>query len=438
VAVLSLRNLCIAILLTLPFTKSLTAPVGFPLKIYEPLVVIALAAAVTEGRIEVGSNNRFLRYWLVFLFLSLFPSAWGYLLVREQNLSYLEWAVGRYEPLTNVIFHTVYLALDITALTVFLVCLQRGTLSLREFARIWTWGALVAVAYAVVLNLVYFAGLPQAYALRFADVQTSSIRGIEFVRSGPFEEGNFFGLYMLLSLGLALWSGSRYPAERLFHRAVPALGFGIFVSASPAAMAFMVVLLVAASLGKGVPKPVRALELTVAGALLVVVLTTDLLQELVLGKFSLLLYGGVTDSGNVSLVRRFNEMYHGWRLFLDHPWGVGIGNFGYFWGNYPEYYPWLTVGFMFKKQIPNNVYLEVLTEQGIQGLVVFVALLVSLVMPLVRRREAFLLLVVACTAAYFVVFPTFRLVFLWVFWAFLLHVGSGERQPAPWSVNLHG
>ncbi len=423
---LSLRNLAIAVLIALPYTKSLSLPIGFALKPYEILLPLLLVAALSEGQFKVGRSAALVRTWWIFLFASLFPTAWGFLAVLELDLTFLEWATGRFSPAVNVIFHTVYLTLDILLLVVFLTVMQRRVLTMREMAYYWTWGSVISVGYAVWLNLVNLAGLPLAVALRFAPIQTIDVMGLRLVRSGPFEEGNFFGLYLVVSLTFALWAQRRYP-HRLFDVSIVALALGIFMSASPAAMVSMLILLAAASLRGGVPRAIKIMQVGVGVALIALVLNTNLLQELVIEKFSLLLVGGVTDSGNVSLVRRVNETVHAWWLFRDYPMGVGIGNFGYFWGNYPEYYPWLQVAFTTKKQIPNNVYLEVLTEQGIAGFVIFMGIQFTMLRALVRRRAVTLSLGLVATLAYFFVFPTFRLAFLWVFWAVLMHAAY-ERE----------
>lgn len=429
---LTLRGLCLAILLALPFTKSLTLDVGFSFKLYEMLIPLALVAAFREGPVDTGPHSRFLRVWLVFLFLSLFPSAWGYTLVTQRDLTDLTWAVGRYDPLVNVLFHTVYLGLNIMVLAVFLAAFHSRRLSVMTFCRWWCYGALAAVAYAGVLNLAHWSGAPLALVGRAGELQTMPVLGLDVVRSGPFEEGNYFGLYLVCSMVIALWAGAR-TGERFWYRCLPLFAAGIFVSASPAALAVVVVLLGVTAVHPATPRGFRVVTAVVIVGVMGALLGTDLFRKLVLDKFSLLIFGGITDAGNISLMQRTNEMVHAWRVFLDHPVGVGIGNFGYFWGDHPEFFTELDVDYNAVKQIPNMVYLEILSEQGAQGLVLFLFAMGSLSSALYWRRERLLLLGLWAMLAYFVVFPTFRLVFLWVFWAFLLAAAARsdrERESA--------
>jgi len=416
---LTLRGLCLAILLALPFTKSLTLDVGFSFKLYELLVPLALVVAFREGPVDTGPHSRFLRIWLVFLFLSLFPSAWGYTLVTQRDLTDLTWAVGRYDPLVNVLFHTVYLSLDLVALTVFLTAFHSRRIDLRTFCRWWCYGAVAAVIYAGALNLAHWAGLPLWLVGRGGALQTMQVLGLDVVRSGPFEEGNYFGLYLVCSIVIAMWAGAR-TGERFWYRCLPLFAVGIFLSASPAALAVLFVLLGVALVHPATPRGFRLVTGVLIAAVVAGVVGTDLFRRLVLDKFSLLLFGGITDAGNISLMQRTNEMVHAWRVFLDHPFGVGIGNFGYFWGDHPEFFTELDVDYNAVKQIPNMVYLEILAEQGFLGLLLFLFAMGSLSSALFWRRERLLLLGLWAMLAYFVVFPTFRLVFLWVFWAFLL------------------
>lgn len=426
---MELRRLAILVLLGLPFTKSLTLDVAFSLKLYELLLPLALLAAASERALSMGPDPRFARGWVLFWLWSLVPTAWGYTLVTQRDLTGLEWATGRFDPLVNVLFHTAYLALDIVALVVFLSAFASGALGVRGFCVWWSRAALVAVAYALYLNLLQLAGLPMALALRSAELQTIEVAGFSVVRNGPFEEGNFFGLYLVCSLALVLWALPRWP-DRELRWAVGAIGVGLVVCASPAALFFGLLLLGAALLRPGMPALWRGAAGVAAAGLVVAVAATDLLQRLVLDKFSLLIYGGITDSANVSLAQRLNESHHAWEIARDHPLGVGIGNFAFFWGDHPELYPWLVLPYQQEKLIPNNVYLEVLSEQGWPGLLLFVGLMALLLLPLWRRREGMLALGTVCMLGYFLVFPTFRLAFLWVFWAFLVQVGSRERGPA--------
>lgn len=107
-----------------------------------------------------------------------------------------------------------------------------------------------------------------------------------------------------------------------------------------------------------------------------------------------------------------------------------MANYGYFVGNYPDLHPWLKTEFTMIKRIPNNVYLEVLSEHGIVLAALFVGNLIGMAVRLFRSRAFIVLVGLGVACAYFVAFSTFRLAFIWVFWAFVLAVGQARNQCA--------
>ena len=422
------------ILLTLPLTNSVTLPVGFPLKLYELAGAAALGGLLLDGAVDLQRRGRIPALWGVFLFGSLFASAWGLAELLASDLSMLEWAHGRFHPLANTLFHYAYLAFDIGLMVLVLHALAAGEITLRAFCRWWLYGALLAVAYAVALNLVLAAGLPAAVLLRWDEVQYMSVAGVQLARTGPFEEGNYFGWYLLASTVIAAWAALRWP-DRLFRLALPALLLGVVITASPAALLGVLAVLFFAAMDRRVSPWARGAAVTGAAAVAVFLAATGLFRTLVLDKFSLLFFGGVTDVTNVSLVQRLNETYHAWLMFLDHPLGVGMGNYGYFFGRYPDLYTWMVSDFAGFKRIANNIYVEVLAEHGAILALLFVYLLYAQGRRLLQARERLLAFGYLLTCGYFLAFPTFRLALIWVFWGLLVHLGGPRPAPAPTAIR---
>lgn len=421
---MNLSGLLKIILLTLAFTNSATLPVGFPLKIYEVVGFLALLILLAGGGIRLGDKARIPLLWGVFFFGSLLASAWGLYELGNRDLSMLEWAHGRYDPLVNTLFHLSYLAFDIGLMVLGLHALVNKLLSLEEFCRWWLYGAVAAVAYGLALNIVLAAGLPSAVLLRFSDVYFMNVAGIPVARTGPFEEGNYFGLYLLASLVIGLYAGRRWPG-RLFRWSVPVVLLGVVMSASPAALLGAGVVVLAAVMTGKISVTQRYLAIGIAALAFAGLVRTGLFQTVVLDKFSLLFLGGVADTRNVSLVQRLNESYHAWEMFRQYPWGVGIGNFGYFFGSYPDLYTWLITDFNNFKPIANNVYLEVLSEQGLGMFVLFMGLLGLMVRRMILAREFLVSVGFLLICVYFMAFPTYRLSLIWLFWSFIIYVGRG-------------
>ncbi len=426
---MKLQNLLKLILLTLAFTNSATLPIGFPLKIYEGVGFLALVLLLAGGGFRLGRSQRIPLLWGVFFFGSMVASAWGLNELWSRDLSMLEWAHGRYNPLINTIFHYCYLAFDIGLLVLVLHALENKLLSLLDFCKWWLMGSVVAVAYGVVLNLFFLVGLPASLLLRFSAVDFMNIGGVLVARTGPFEEGNYFGLYLLASVVINLYAIQKSP-HRFYRWCLPVLILGTVMTASPAALMGVVAVVIVAILTGGFSSSVRNITIVAGVVVFGFVIQSGLFQSVVLDKFSLLFTGGVTDTKNVSLIQRLNESYHAWQLFLDFPWGVGMGNFGYFFGYYPDLYTWLITDFNNFKPISNNVYMEVLSEHGLGMGLLFLALLYLKLKRLIRAHELTVAAGFILVCVYFVAFPTFRLSLIWVFWAFVVFLGQDTRESA--------
>jgi len=413
------------ILVTLAFTNSVTLPVGFPLKLYEIAGVMAFGVMLARTRFQFRELGKIPLLWLLFLFLSLFSSAYGLYLLADANITMLEWATGRYHPILNTIFHYSYLVFDIGLLILVYVALRSGQLTHYEFVRFWLIGAFVTVIYAALLNMGTLAGLPAAWLLRWDAVQYMTVSGVRIARCGPFLEGNYLGLYLVISYQIAIWAVIRYH-DRFYRWLLPVLVVGVLMSTSPAAIVFTLLLSAYVVFFGGSGRKIRT-AFTLGGiAVLLILIQSGLFQILVLHKLSLIFFGDITDPRNVSLVQRLNESYHAWRMFLDHPFGVGMGNYGYLYGNYPDAFTWLTTDFTNFKRIPNNIYLEILCEHGSIVFLLFMYILTLMWFGLQRTGQQLLAFGFVLVGLYFLAFPTFRLALIWAYWGFVVSLGSGQ------------
>ena len=76
---------------------------------------------------------------------------------------------------------------------------------------------------------------------------------------------------------------------------------------------------------------------------------------------------------NFAVVERMAHWQAGWRMFEDHPvTGVGAGNYN---ANYPDYYVRET--FRFSQGHAHNFYIQILAENGIVGLAIYLTLILS-------------------------------------------------------------
>ena len=197
-----LRRVLVGIaLVSLPFTQALTIDLRFPLKVYEVVLFLLLGLSATELRVRTAPGAR-REFTVLAVFIGLVA---GSVLYRQLNPLGAA-ATGfssRFGPVGDSLAKLMYLLLAVYAFLVFAFEAYRDT---NWFMRTWLWGAIACSLYSWYLFAGSLIGidlplLPQSTAQR---VQIGSL----FVlRSGTFEEGNFLGLYLLLSVTIALLAG---------------------------------------------------------------------------------------------------------------------------------------------------------------------------------------------------------------------------------------
>jgi len=80
-----------------------------------------------------------------------------------------------------------------------------------------------------------------------------------------------------------------------------------------------------------------------------------------------------TQITDPAFVGRTSENIAAWHMFLDHPiFGVGLGNYKL---NYQDYSRPLGLEYRLEQRTPASLYLEILSEQGIVGIIAFLVLL---------------------------------------------------------------
>lgn len=127
-------------------------------------------------------------------------------------------------------------------------------------------------------------------------------------------------------------------------------------------------------------------------------------------------HAGVADvSTGESTLDRMTFSSLAWNNFLRSPWGIGAGAFGAL----PEFYQKLSAG---NYQTVGNLYLEVLVEEGIVGLILFLTFLFLTLRHLwknivVHKLES--LIYLAIFLAIFVQAISFSALYIIPIWAFL-------------------
>jgi O-antigen ligase len=408
------RSLVLVAIAALPFTLGLTLSLRFPLKIYE--VALGLAALTCLAELRIPSLPAARRaalpvgglIWFAFLILLVhtgFPPHG----LESLNIE------SRFGPLGDGISKAVYLVL---ALLGFLLVAWHSYRDEDAAVHAWLVGSYFASAYAWYLLASALAGVEPFLLPGIGEAQRGAFGSMVVIRSGTFQEGNYFGLYLVLSTALALYAGRRSVALLLSATALTT-----FSTVNLLALAVLWTLVSIKPSGPNVGSQRRVLYRAAGLALIVgvvaVLFSTGYLQSVVLGK--------LTGEDVGSRLERLNQALTGLRMFWAHPIaGVGLSQYGYYYDRYQFLSVALPVDPVLAKHIANNVYIELLSELGAVGFLLFAAFLVQLWRlaraPRLRPlRYGLISALIALNA-----FPTMSVMFLWAFFGFLVGVSSHD------------
>jgi O-antigen ligase len=206
--------------------------------------------------------------------------------------------------------------------------------------------------------------------------------------TGPYDNPNAYSQVMVVIFALAL--------ERLWHEKRPLLR--IFAGWSAIATSLTVVftysrgglLTLIAAIGilflQSRPKILPILLTFIVGLSLIQFLPSDYtahmstLQDILPGQSS-------SQINDPSFRGRLSENIAGWRMFLQNPvFGVGLGNFEIQYQNYSR-----QIGLDVRRgaRTPASLYLEILSEQGLLGVLSFSLLIYTIFSGLIKARLQF-------------------------------------------------
>ena len=406
----------LGVVATLPFTYALTVPVGFPLKMYEVILCFLVLVVILQGKLVLAPGVARIAQPVVVLL------AWAMLVLCVRIAIPLDSFTtsgfeARFGPVGDAVTKLGYWIL---ALFAFVLVATAAYEDGRRVARWWVTSAVVASMYGWCLFLSSAFSLPAPLLPGMISPAIINVSGHEFYRGGTFEEGNFFALYLLTSLAVALWLGRRRTA--LFLVATVVITFSTVNVAGLVLFGGIVTL--------GVSAGRRDIRRRIAGISLFAVLVALIVAGLAAtGYLGAIFVAKLTTEEFGSRLDRLDLAVAGLRMSLDHPIaGVGLSHYGY---NYRPYQ--LTDVFdRFRdvKPIANSPWIELLAETGLVGLGCFLAF---------ARRiwqhaggDALLPLRAGLAAITFglLAFPSITVLFLWAFCGLVVGVRLREEQEA--------
>lgn len=400
-------------ILFLPFTKALTIDVGFPLKIYELFFAATLPAFfLTRYPFHLRGKLPLLRP-LIFAWL---VSVGSFFAFTYADAGYLG-PDFRGGATLDGIARVAYLLLNIG---IFAVIIGRPQLSAsRLLVNCWLIGCAISVGYSVYCVFSYLI-FGDAFLLPGLDRQQEGMLGPFLVsRSGTFEEGNFAGLYFLLSAVIALHT-------RHFIFAGIAV-VGLILSQSTAAYFGLIVLLGSYYLLSN--RNMFMLIPYFVGACV--------------AAFGIFIYfaeqGKFETAGSASGAVRINEAMTGINIWLTSPfYGVGLGQYGFHYFRHV----WdmnLADAVTSQRHIASVIYVEILSELGILGFLAFGIFWLRWTGALkaAQPRSNILYASTFAMLVSFLAYPTFNIAFLWCYLGMALvlahsgHAAGNEASSLP-------
>lgn len=276
-----------------------------------------------------------------------------------------------------------------------------------EVLRFFFAGAIASAAYSWYLILSGLLNLPVLHLPGMEDQpQTITLSIGTFIRAGTFKEGNYMGLFLLLSAALAFHFQRQKTGIFLLLSIITTFSTTSFFCAT-----FFVLYSTAR---RSLQRPSRLVMALLIVALVggIVLSGNEAIRIIVLDK---IFSGSETLDPNASFSRldRLNSIQAGWNIFLNNPFfGVGPANYGLHFPQYNQFIQNIDIKF-----IPNNVYIELLSETGIFAALVFTIFIFLLIVRTRRLQNVYLQAGLLSMSLYLIAFPTYTSLFIWLFLA---------------------
>lgn len=370
------------------------------------LLLWALFAVMRPQHIRLRlADPGALRQWvLVFFAYCLLSSAYGYWNLDVMGKLTLHLTTGNAEYVRVVMDRLLQVMLVLVAFEV----VRNSHHSLPQLMRWWLQG----LSAAVILH-----------ALTYVISDDMLLQ-----RAGTFNEGNLAGLYYLLSIFVAL-EYRRVAPSRAANRFLLMALLGVLLSRSTAGIVLLLMLL---SVHYALSAPTRW-KLFCRGLVVFVLVPSFAVGMVAAGMdFGIRekLFEEEVTANSFSRIDRLESISAAIDLFSEAPvFGQGLQTYGFL-SNERLSGPLLATYDESYRRITNNIYAELAAELGLVGLVLFMGFIISLIRLAARRTgagRAHWLLGLVGVLLYWNAFPTYSVVFIWVFFSLIVK----SLQPRP-------
>ncbi|MDH1701130.1 O-antigen ligase family protein [Comamonas terrigena] len=350
-----------------------------------------------------------LRQWVVVFFVYCLASAlYGYMHLDGMGKLTLHLTTGGVAYSRVVLERLLQVMLVLVAFEV----VRHTRHPIRQLMRWWLQGLTVAVVLHALTYVITADPLLQ--------------------RAGTFNEGNLAGMYYLLSIFVALEYRRAAPSRAANCYLLLAL-IGVVLSQSSASLVLLAMLLSTYYVFSARTRSrllLRSLTVFIAAPALAIGLV---LAGLDFGIHEKLFEEEITPA-SFSRIDRLESINAALQLFENAPiFGQGLQTYGFL-SNELLSGPLLTIYDESYRRIANNIYAELASEMGLVGLVLFCGFLLSLIRLAWKRTGAgrrHWLLGLTGVLLYWNAFPTYTVVFIWVFFGLVLKSASPRKASSP-------
>lgn len=334
----------------------------------------------------------------LFFFYSFISAAYGYWNLESTGKLILELTASKVEYLHVVIDRLLQLFMVLVA---FEVVLHTRHSSL-QLMRWWLQG----LTCEVLLHVLIYA------------VSTDTL----LQRASTFTEGNLAGLYYLISIFVALEYKRVANSKSSANRFIVAALMGVLLSRSTAGIVLITILLCfqyvfSATTRRRVLTRIVLLILLLPS--LVVVIDVTGLDFGIRDK----IFNEDLTAQSFSRIDRLESISVAIDLFSENPlFGQGLQTYGFL-SNDLLTGPLKEIYNGSYRRIPNNIYAELAAELGLIGLVLYLGFIASLIRLVAKSNSAgrrHWLLGLTGVLLYWNAFPTYSVIFIWVFFGLIM------------------
>lgn len=396
-----------AFLFFIPFSQALSINVGFPLKLSELFLFAIIAFEITTNNI---SNWKLKKPVAITALLFIGCTLLSVIVNAFYKYPYdLMLNVVRISPLFDSVLKFFYIIISFLALFATRYALKTD----KKYIEYFFWGGIAAASYGWYLFLSGMLKIPVLLLPGMdANPQTYNVGLGDVIRCATFKEGNYMGFFLLISGITAM----------LFDRKKLSLFFfiSIITTFSTTSTSCLIIYLIIYSAIKYKRHKLKFISIVVAIAVVVGLLVqfSDDFRTIIYNK----LFASEDEVENVndiySKADRLNTTLIAWEIGKDNPFfGVGPSNFGLHYNHYnqlPDFQDFEL------KRIPNNIYAEIFSEYGGIAFCIFMIFMWFVLKNSARKSPPIIIggLIAACI--YFFAFPTFTMLFIWVFLGIIL------------------